>query len=151
MTRNGLALGAPHYSSIRRICTGSTVDSIVCEFSNEALFTKKYGLVLGGPKPAPLMPTHPAAGLPSPELHGKSLLSEPQNTIYRHPKRWDIQEVSGRDSVITKMQWICCIVTPQTTAVSFCLIFGTPTARGYSKGGEAKHEASSAVVRLRMH
>ena len=80
---------SPHYSSIRRICTGSTVDSIVCEFSNEALFTKIW-TCLGRPCQLPYMPTHPAAGLPKAlnsmekpvERAAKHYLSAPEEMGY---------------------------------------------------------------------
>ena len=55
---------SPHHSAEhRRICVASTIDAIVCEFSDEPMRTKLWTCP-GRPCTLPYLPFHPAAGLP---------------------------------------------------------------------------------------
>ncbi len=54
---------SPHHTPVRRICTDSTVDSVVCEFAAEPHLTRLWTSP-GRPCQLPYMPCHPMAGLP---------------------------------------------------------------------------------------
>lgn len=55
--------GNPHDTTLRRICTGSTVESTVCQFDSTPLLTTLW-TAFGRPCELPYIPLHPLAGTP---------------------------------------------------------------------------------------
>lgn len=56
--------GNPHDTTLRRICTGSTVESTVCQFDSTPLVTTLW-TAFGRPCELPYIPLHPLAGTPN--------------------------------------------------------------------------------------
>lgn len=53
--------GAPHDTGIRRICTGTTVESVICQFSDTPVLTTLWSS-FGRPCELPYVPLHPLTG-----------------------------------------------------------------------------------------
>lgn len=53
--------GAPHDTAIRRICTGTTIESVVCQFSDVPALTTLWS-AFGRPCELPYVPLHPLTG-----------------------------------------------------------------------------------------
>ena len=65
-TRHDVRFGpgfAPHNTPVRRVCTGTTVESIIYELGDEPLLTTAW-TAFGRPCELPFIPLHPLAGIP---------------------------------------------------------------------------------------
>lgn len=71
--------GAPHDTTLRRICTGTTVESTVCQFDAKPLYTTLW-TAFGRPCELPFIPLHPLAGVPK-EL---DQLKDPASALESH-------------------------------------------------------------------
>ena len=55
--------GNPHDTTLRRICTGTTDESLICVFDETPLTTTLW-TAFGHPCELPYIPLHPLAGIP---------------------------------------------------------------------------------------
>ncbi len=81
--------GNPHDTTLRRICTGTTDESLICVFEETPLLTTLW-TSFGHPCELPYIPLHPLAGVPtqidqmpdSDQAMADHLLPDPQRALY---------------------------------------------------------------------
>lgn len=84
---------APHDTRVRRICTGTTLESAICEFQDDVLTTTLW-MAFGRPCELPYVPLHPLTGVLPSEI---DQMADPAKAMAEHLQRDDGAMVYQQD------------------------------------------------------